>query len=600
MTNPSDEQLDMLLASGRDSLAETERSLATMRERLDAILDAPRLTEEALVEITAILNNVSYVFLYLEANNDHISYEHLLPWREAFYKKESLDARILSRLRDLKCSEPSTELSRRAYIRQLEDKHHVADPDEEAEMTALRAQARAAEFRLAAARVSFLERLGTRSTGRPSAAFFRLVSRAGTPALRAKLARAWYTVSDEEAATRAKIVDRMVALRHRSAARKGAASPLSETFGKCRVAEEEVGDFLGDFLECALAAQETLERALIAAYGETEVPFSQLGHFMRARFGRRGVLLFDLEGCLDYAFRVASSVFGLDFSTRLAPGGAVIVAEVSREGRPVGRINFDLWRQNGREGGANHTLGLRNRTEWRHVIQRPEAYVACRFARAPDGGRRITFQNVHSLLHEFGHAINHLLMREHLPNCSGLEYLPLERLEFLSMWSEKWVFHRSFADVLGLGGEDCAGLALCQAAKKIEYVSTFAERALTAIMDFECHRRPGVPLRQVYDRLDRDYRIGRFVRFADIPQYFSWPMYIANPGANFSYLFGAAWSVEAFLPFESFALGTGGAPVPEEMFDPCLAVRLPSKRPDPECLARTYFHAHFVEMGDFT
>ena len=64
-------------------------SLVTMRKRLDALLGQP-MVEQDLVEITAIFNNVSYIFLYLEANDTLIDYQELLPYRTDFFKNNTL------------------------------------------------------------------------------------------------------------------------------------------------------------------------------------------------------------------------------------------------------------------------------------------------------------------------------------------------------------------------------------------------------------------------------------------------------------------------------------------------------------------------------
>lgn len=572
----------------RESLHLTECSLRAMKARLETILNAPALSEESFVEITAILNNVSYIFLYLEANNDQVSYDQLLPFRDAFYRDDALDLRILDKLYPLECCERDTERARLAYIRQLEDKRADPDPDHSAGIATLRAEASTAETELATAQADFVKRLAPNGEGRASALYYRVSARVQDPAVRGKLARAWSRVNDKGADHRGDIVDRMIALRHKDAARKGARTPLAATLEKCQLPEDEIACFLEAYLDRALEAQSALEKTLVATYGMTDQPFCHFGHYMRSQFSQKEVPLFDLDRCLEYAFRIAKHVFGLDISAHLAPGGAVIIAEASSNGTPVGRINFDLWRQNGQDRGANHTLGLRNKTNWRHVVQRPEAYVSCRFALAADGRRSITFQNVHSLLHEFGHAINHLIMREHLPNQSGLEYLPLERLECLSMWLEKWVYHGSFAEALGLGQDQRVDLALCQDAKKIEYLNTFAERAVIAVLDFECHRQDGQTLRTVYDRLDAAHGISRFVRFADIPQYFSWPMFIANPGANFSYLMGAAWSVEAYQPFASTPVHDVRPDVGLALFKACFSVHEPSTCPRLDNLPEFY------------
>jgi oligopeptidase A len=222
---------------------------------------------------------------------------------------------------------------------------------------------------------------------------------------------------------------------------------------------------------------------------------------------------------------------------------------VELEGRSVGRINFDLWSSQARLRGANTTRGIRNRTEYAGIVQQPVAYVSCRFERASDGTDRINFQNVHSLFHEFGHAVNHLLIRRRMPNESGLDSLPLERLEILSMWFEKWVYHPSFGQHLTMTSDGEAGLKVAQEVKRLEYQRTHVERGVTAAVDLLIHAAGSVGFLPAFHELDEQYGISSCCSPGDFPVYFTWPMFQANPGANFVYLWGSAYSSQRFVPF---------------------------------------------------
>lgn len=112
----------------RNGVIEMEESLAGMRARLGAILDSPPLTQDTLVEIMSIYNNVAYVFLYLEAVDDHDNLERLRPWRTEFYENHELDEEILSQLLTLECTDTEVEAARLEYIAQLR-KSRTHDPE---------------------------------------------------------------------------------------------------------------------------------------------------------------------------------------------------------------------------------------------------------------------------------------------------------------------------------------------------------------------------------------------------------------------------------------------------------------------------------------
>lgn len=273
-------------------------------------------------------------------------------------------------------------------------------------------------------------------------------------AARTKLSRAWRQTRDRRLGELVSIVDRMVDARRRESREQGAESVLATTMSRCRISEEVAWHFTERYLFTALEHQARLDAEVLAATGAPDNAMDHFAYYVRTLQANREVPLFPVEGCLSFARHVARELFGLTLTEGAQPSPHVLVLDVDLDGRPVGHVNLDLWDTGPRRRIANTTKGIRNRTEWRGIEQRPVAYVSCRFRQAEDGSNRITFQNVHSLFHEFGHAVNHLLIRKRLPTQSGLEYLPLERLENLSMWFEKWVYHPQFADHLGLSSAE--------------------------------------------------------------------------------------------------------------------------------------------------
>lgn len=572
---------------GRPAVADIEESLNRMMARLRSVLAAPVLTEHGMVELMSIYNNVAYIFLYLDAIDDVATANRLRPLRERFYDDKELSQAILAKLRMLRCTDPEAEASRADYIEQLE--------------RALRGSARQAhdiEARMDRAKVvldrrdderrTLMSRLGVGDfTGRAESAFYQLSSLTAQMDRRRKLALVWGACTSRYSAELADIVDEMVSCRRRRSTAAGYGSVLEQTMSRCRVSDVQVGRFLDDFLGSALQHFEELIEEINSSVGPDLQPLDHFGYLVKSGI-QSTPPLYGLDKCMNYIFRVAESVFGLTLRWIDLGCDELMVADVRQEGRKVGTIKFDLWDLDRKSFTANHTRGIRNRTDWDDIEQRPVAYVSCRFRHRADGVGLITFQNVHSLFHEFGHAVNHLLVRKRISYFSGLEYLPPERLELLSMFFEKWVFHHEFADWVG-DRSDGDRVAMCASIAKLEYRRTYVERAVTAMLDFRVHGSGTGTLKSHYDEIDNRYGIARHVRFDDIIEYFTWPMYVANPGANFTYLWAAARSLEMFRPFQDATLDRITSTGPHvEAFDSCFDFDLPSELPDADRVFQFY------------
>jgi oligopeptidase A len=157
------------------------------------------------------------------------------------------------------------------------------------------------------------------------------------------------------------------------------------------------------------------------------------------------------------------------------------------------------------------------------------------------------------------------------------------------MWFEKWIYHPQFAASLSLTPEEREGLILCQRIKALEYKRTHVERAITAALDFEVHRRTNSGLKDSFRRMDERFAISRYCSLGDFPVYFTWPMFQANPGANFAYLWGAADSAEKFMPFMQQRIEEISSPAEvRASFSSCFDFDEPSTEPDSQAVFEFY------------
>lgn len=578
---------DQIAEWDQESLAQTDFHLHSMMVRLREVLAMPAITSEMFVEISAIFNNVSYIFLYLESNEAHVRYDELLRWRAAFFDDAELTDALVRVIEGFHPDDPDIEASRRDYLATLRRPGYQNDRST-ARATELQVAAKAVLQDVRADQAAFLRKVGVDpGNGNPVALFYGVASRTNSASVRAKLGSIWEKVRDRRQRELVDLIDQQIGLRRAASAGSGHASVLARTLEMCRVTEADAVEYTDTCVRRALESHRLLEAEIRESINVEDRPIDHFGHYVHRLTGGRRAPLFPIDHCLAFLTEVGRTAFGLEFVELPRRSPHVISYGVTDDGREVGAVNFDLWQSGAKP--ANRTTGVRNRLECAGVVQRPVAYVSCRFEDA--GGERgvITFQNVHSLFHEFGHAINHLLITKRLPNQSGLEYLPLERLENLSMWFEKWVYHPDLADAFAMDSGARAGLALCQQVKALEYRRTHLERAVVGALDLDVHRHPTAGLVEVYAAIEERYGLTGHCCLGDFLANFTWPMFQAHPGANFAYLWGAADSAERFIPVMSTPVAAVGPPAKiRRQFRSCFDYDEPSQAPDPTAVLRFY------------
>jgi oligopeptidase A len=77
------------------------------------------------------------------------------------------------------------------------------------------------------------------------------------------------------------------------------------------------------------------------------------------------------------------------------------------------------------------------------TLQRPEAYLICNFPPPVDAAPALlSFRDVQTLFHEFGHGLQHILTEVNFLGASGIRGVEWDAVELPSQFMENWCYHR--------------------------------------------------------------------------------------------------------------------------------------------------------------
>jgi peptidyl-dipeptidase Dcp len=149
---------------------------------------------------------------------------------------------------------------------------------------------------------------------------------------------------------------------------------------------------------------------------------------------------FELHNVLENGvFYAANQLYGISFKRRTdipvwQPD--VMVYEVfEKDGSPLGLIYFDYFKRDNKNGGAwmDNFVG-----QSRLLGTKPVVYNVANFTKpAPGQPALISFDDVTTMFHEFGHALHGLFANETYPTLSGTN-VARDFVEFPSQFNEHW------------------------------------------------------------------------------------------------------------------------------------------------------------------
>ncbi|MCR9097929.1 MAG: M3 family metallopeptidase [bacterium] len=209
---------------------------------------------------------------------------------------------------------------------------------------------------------------------------------------------------------------------------------------------------------------------------------------------------FPMPRVLEGLFALAGRLFGV--SIEAADGEAptwhpdVRFFRVKDEaGAPIAAFYLDPYSRPGdKRGGAWMDECLGRTRLGRDAAREPVAYLVCN--QTPPVGDRpslMSFDEVLTLFHEFGHGLQHMLTRVDYGLASGIRNIEWDAVELPSQFMENWCYHR--ATLIGLSGHFETGEPLPDALfEKIEAARTFRagsamlRQLYFATMDMKLHR----------------------------------------------------------------------------------------------------------------
>jgi oligopeptidase A len=494
-----------------------DQQFIAARKELDGLLEQKTDWEDRQVDLAAaILDNVAYWLLYLESNYQHLEFDDLELWRGRFFEDPDLLAALHCRLTSATVTAENA-LLRDRLLRRVElalSSEHVRL---QAELGRVYEQLGALAAQSEQRQVALASKLGFDARGsRPLLVVYSGLRFVASAQRRARIHQAFVTTRDLTLSDACEVTGRIAGLQRALAEHKGFSTPLAASLEGSTVDQRTALAFLDDYLKIALDDTRDLTAEISDALGEVVTPplAPHAGRYLAHLARGRSTPGLSLQGCLDLAFDVASRIFGVACAVTPAPHDSTVLVAVRQQGRLLGRIQINL------QGGArspstpNLTVSARELPVDDAAAGIPVAMISCRFSTRGTTGL-LNLQNAHSLLHEFGHAINHVQLSHRAGSSSGLDNLPVERLELMSMWFERWVFSEDIADRCALSEKERGDLAFAVQAKSVEYRLSHVERSLLAGVDLLMHGDAALDVHAAYVQLgERHQGLGEHVLLA--------------------------------------------------------------------------------------
>ncbi|MFB9890731.1 M3 family metallopeptidase [Planobispora takensis] len=195
----------------------------------------------------------------------------------------------------------------------------------------------------------------------------------------------------------------------------------------------------------------------------------------------------------DGIFHAATELYGITFADRPDLAGYhpdVRVYEVSNaDGSPLGLFLLDPYARPTKRGGA----WMNNLVDQSHLFgERPVVMNNLNITKPAEGPTLLTFDEVNTAFHEFGHALHGLFSDVRFPRVSGTE-VPRDFVEYPSQVNEMWATWPSvlanFAKHHETGEPVPAELLeKMKAAEKFNQGFTTVEYLAAALLDWAWHR----------------------------------------------------------------------------------------------------------------
>ncbi|XP_024974900.1 probable cytosolic oligopeptidase A [Cynara cardunculus var. scolymus] len=282
---------------------------------------------------------------------------------------------------------------------------------------------------------------------------------------------------------------------------------------------------------------------------------------------------FSLPKVMDGLFNLVKMLFDIDVvpADGLAPVWNTDVKFYcikDSSGSPISYFYFDPYsRPSEKQGGAwMDEVFARSRvcSHDNTSVRLPVAHIVCnQMPPVGDKPSLMTFYEVSTIFHEFGHALQHMLTKQDEGLVAGIRGIEWDAIELPSQFMENWCYHRD--TLMGIAKHYETGECLPEdiyqkllAAKTFRAGTQSLYQLKYAILDLELHSKyvPGGP-ESIYDV---DQRVGKMTEV--IPPFpedrflcgFNHIFAGAYAAGYYSYKWAEVLSADAFSAFEDAGL----------------------------------------------
>ena len=225
----------------------------------------------------------------------------------------------------------------------------------------------------------------------------------------------------------------------------------------------------------------------------------------------------------DGVFYAANQLYGLTFKRRTnlpVYQPDVMTYEVFEEdGRSLGLMYFDYWKRDNKAGGA----WMSNFVNQSKLLgTKPVIYNVANFTKPAAGQPAlITFDDVTTMFHEFGHALHGLFADQTYPSVSGTN-VARDYVEFPSQFNEHWALDPKVLPHYAVNYKtgEVISQALIDKIKRAGTFNTgysFGEALTAAELDMSWHSLPASAPKQDVDAFEAKALAATGLDVADVP-----------------------------------------------------------------------------------
>jgi oligopeptidase A len=301
---------------------------------------------------------------------------------------------------------------------------------------------------------------------------------------------------------------------------------------------------------------------------------------------------FPAERVMEGMFMVVNKLFGITIE-RVESVDAyhqdVRFFAIKKAGEIQAYFYFDIYARDKKRGGA-WMADCRTRRLRDGAIQLPVAYLTCNFT-APVGSKPslLTFQEVTTLFHEFGHGLHHMLTQMTESAISGISGVAWDAVELPSQFLENWCWAREVIPMISghyKTGEPLPDhlLEKMLAAKNFQSGMQMLRQLEFSLFDFRLHAQYSdvnpVEAQDVLDKVRSEVAVMQTPAVNKFQNSFSHIFAGGYAAGYYSYKWAEVLSADAFSLFEekgvfdratgekflNTVLANGGSQEPMDLF----------------------------------